>query len=169
MKVLLVDNNKDKIEKMAELYKEIWVDDGDSIKTRFLRHSTYVGYTGMVVQNDKNEIVGFAYGYTSLPGQYYNSLIEKEFDLKEKQKWLTDCFELVELAVHSSYRKQGIGKILMTKLFEEVENETTLLTTQVDNKQARNLYESLDWRVLKEPFFPQSKYDPFVIIGKELV
>ncbi|GIN86273.1 hypothetical protein J6TS2_26590 [Heyndrickxia sporothermodurans] len=56
------------------------------------------------------EIVGFAYGNTSLPGQYCNILIEKEFHLEEKHKWLSHCFEFVELAIHQSYRKQGPGK-----------------------------------------------------------
>lgn len=97
-----------------------------------------------MAQDDKSEVVGFSYGYTSLPGQYYNGLLEKEFSSTEQTKWLTDCFELVKLAVHPSYRKQGLGKMLITELLEGVGNKTALLTIQVNNNSARSLYESLN-------------------------
>ncbi|MGE6256924.1 GNAT family N-acetyltransferase [Heyndrickxia sporothermodurans] len=91
-----------------------------------------------------------------MPGQYYNNLLEKDFHLEEKHKWLNHCFEFVEVAIHPSYRKQGLGK------------NTAILTTQVNNIAARSLYESLNWKVLKEPFFPSDKNNPFGIMGKEL-
>lgn len=44
MKVLQLDSNEEYIEEIVDLYKEIWKTDDDSIKKRFLRHSTYEGY-----------------------------------------------------------------------------------------------------------------------------
>ena len=62
-------------------------------------------------------MIGFAYGYASLPGQYYHELLARAFDREECDKWLRDCFEFVELAVHPSFRKQGLGRMLTLKLF----------------------------------------------------
>lgn len=65
-------------------------------------------------------------------------------------------------------RKLGLGKELVTRLLEVVENKTAILTTQTDNKTARTLYESLNWTLLKEPFYPNDINNPYVIMGKEL-
>ena len=156
------------IQQTSELYKAVWGSEDSSIVERFLKHSTYQGYRGFAIESNDNKVIGFSYGYTSLPGQFYHELLAKEFDSEEYHKWLQDCFEFVELAVHPSYRQQGLAKMLITKLLEEVDNKTAILSTQMDNKSARSLYESLEWRVLKEPFYPGNLDQPYVIMGKEL-
>lgn len=163
-----IGGSTETIEKLANLYKEVWKSDDDSIKERFLRHATYEGYQGMMIVTDEDEVVGFSYGYTSLPGQYYHGLLAREFNSQEYETWLKDCFELVEVAVHPSHRRQGLGRLLVTKLLEGVNNRSSILTTQVHNEAARKLYESLGWVVLKEPFFPTEKKIPYVIMGKKL-
>lgn len=130
-----------------------------------LKHSDYEGFKGFFIKNEEENVVGFIYGYTSLPGQYYNTLLKKELTAEEQNVWLSDCFELVELAVHPDYRKQGFGRVLVKQLLECVENRTALLTTQVNNDSARNLYTKLGWRIIKEPFFPSNENTPFVIMG----
>jgi len=155
------------IDKVAGLYNTIWNSKDTSIKERILKHSTYKGYKGTILLTDE-EIVGFAYGYTSLPGQFYHEKLAKEFNSEEYDKWLTNCFEFVELAVHPDYRKQGFGRMLVNKLLQDVENKTVVLTTQVINSPARSLYESLNWITLKESFFPSYENDPYIIMGKEL-
>ncbi|SET54376.1 Ribosomal protein S18 acetylase RimI [Salinibacillus kushneri] len=169
VRILQINDREEKIQKIANLYQNVWQsEDNDSIYERFLRHSTYEGYKGLVVVNGYGEIAGFAYGYTSLPGQYYNGLLAKELDSIERKKWLGDCFEFVELAVDSNYRKQGFGRLLVRNLLEGLVHKTAILTTQVHNHSARHFYEGLDWEVVKEPFFPSEKSEPFVIMGKEL-
>jgi len=61
-----------------------------------------------------------------------------------------------------------LGRVLVEHLLERVENSTALLTTQVNNAFARNLYTKLEWEIIKEPFFPNDKDTPFVIMGKKL-
>nr|WP_304217247.1 GNAT family N-acetyltransferase [Fredinandcohnia onubensis] len=158
----------DVIQKVAELYKEVWNSEDHSIKERILKHSSYKGFRGFAILSKEDRVIGFAYGYTSLPGQFYHELLAKEFNSEEYHDWFQDCFEFVELAVHPSYRKQGLGKMLISKLVEGVDNSTTILTTQINNTSARSLYESLQWKVLKEPFYPSSLEHPYVIMGKEL-
>ncbi|MCG7344851.1 GNAT family N-acetyltransferase [Sporosarcina sp. ACRSL] len=168
LKVLDVASNE-VIQQISELYKEVWNSEDNSMKERILKHSTYKGFKGFVIKSNDYKVIGFAYGYTSLPGQFYHKLLAKEFNSEEYHKWLQDCFEFVELAVHPSYRKQGLGKMLITKLLKGVDNKTAILTTQVGNHSARSLYESLQWMVLKEPFYPNNSNLPYVIMGKLLL
>ena len=156
------------VQQVSELYMQVWKSEDLSIKKRILKHSTYEGFRGFIIMTEEDRVIGFAYGYTSLPGQFYHELLAKELNEKEYKLWLQDCFEFVELAVHPSYRKKGYGKMLITKLLEDVDNKTTILTTQMDNTSARSLYESLQWKVLKAPFYPGNSKEPYVIMGKEL-
>lgn len=168
VKVIELESNE-VIQKVSELYKEVWNSEDHSIKERIVKHSSYEGFRGFVIQSKEDRVIGFSYGYTSMPGQFYHELLAKEFNSEEYYDWLQDCFEFVELAVHPSYRKQGLGKMLISKLLEGVDNSTTVLTTQINNNSARSLYESLQWKVLKEPFYPSNTKMPYVIMGKKLL
>ena len=157
------------LQQVSELYKEVWDSEDNSIKERILKHSSYEGFRGFVVLSNKDKVIGFSYGYTSLPGQFYHEILAKEFNSEEYHQCLQDCFEIVELAVQPSYRKKGLGTMLITKLLEAVDNKTAILTPQINNISARSLYESLHWKVLKEPFYPSNSKQPYVIMGKKLL
>ncbi len=155
------------VEKVAQLYNSIWKEDS-SFVDRIQKHMSYEGFKGMIAVDEGGNMIGFSYGYLSRPGQYYYSLLEKALTEKQRDIWLSHCFELVELAVHPEFRKQGIGKQLLNELLEEVSTNTALLTTQVTNLPARTLYDQLKWTVIKEPFFPNESSEPYVIMGKKL-
>ena len=150
-----------------DLYRQIW---NHSIQERLNKHYRYHGFKGSVCISGDEEIVGFVYGYCSMPGQYYHELLANELGSVESKRWLKDCFELVELAVHPSHRNLGYGKLLVTQLLKEVQNQTAILTTQVTNQSARKLYQGLGWEVVKEPFIPgnSNAHSPYVIMGKVL-
>jgi ribosomal protein S18 acetylase RimI-like enzyme len=167
VKIVPLTSNNDVLQQASELHKDVW--NNEAIKERIIKHSSYKGFTGMAMLSKEEQVIGFSYGYTSLPGQYYHELLAKEFHPEEYHYWFQDCFEVVELAVHASYRKQGVGTTLMTKLLENVDHQTTILNTQSSNNIARALYTSLQWKVLKEPFYPDSLKQPYVIMGKELI
>lgn len=165
MNVLPIKQDENLLEKIDSLYREVW---NHSIKERLIKHASYEGFRGYVIISDDEEVLGFSYGYTSLPGQYYHELLSKELGPKEHEKWLADCFELVELAVHPSHRKKGLGKLLVNELLIGVDNKTSILTTQVNNHSARKLYEALGWFVVKEPFLPNVESSQYVIMVKVL-
>lgn len=167
VKVLELASNE-LLQQVSALYQMVWKNDDNSIKESIQKHRSYEGVRGFVVLSEEDNVIGFSYGYTSLPGQFYHELLAKEFNSEECQKWLSNCFEYVELVVHPSYRKQGMGKKLITKLLENVENETAILTTQVDNTPARSLYEALHWEVIKDSFYPSDSKQRYVIMGKEI-
>lgn len=165
--VSVVEIGKDEnlLETIDSLYRQAW---NQSIKERLIKHSNYDGFRGYIIMSDEEEILGFSYGYSSLSGQYYHELLSKELNTKEYEKWLQDCFEFVELVVHPSHRNQGYGKVLINELLKGVNNKTAVLTTQVKNISARNLYQGLGWVVVKEPFILNNNDSPYVIMGKVL-
>ncbi|HAM80257.1 MAG TPA: N-acetyltransferase [Ornithinibacillus sp.] len=151
------------IETVDLLYEQIW---NHSIKERLIKHSGYKGFRGNIIISDHKELLGFSYGYSSLPDQFYHNLLASELSSLEYEKWLKDCFELVELAVYPSYRGQGYGKQLITNLLADIQHKTSILTTQIENKSARSLYHSLGWEVIKEPFVSDQNGPAYVIMGK---
>ncbi|WP_243300470.1 GNAT family N-acetyltransferase [Bacillus litorisediminis] len=166
VRVVEIDRDPYILKTIDDLYRQVW---NHSIKERLIKHSSYKGYRGYVIISDKEEVLGFSYGYSSLSGQYYHDLLSKELGPIGYEKWLKDCFEFVELAVHPSHRHLGYGKLLVNRLLKEVNNKTTVLTTQVYNKPVRNLYQGLGWVVIKEPFIPNNDSSPYVIMGKVLI
>ncbi|MEH7239410.1 GNAT family N-acetyltransferase [Bacillus sp. JJ1562] len=163
-----IDLTENILDKVANLYKIVWDSADPLINERLLKHANYDGFKGIVILSDEEEAIGFSYGYTSLPGQFYHEKLAKEFSSEEYNKWLKDCFEFVELAVHPDYRQQGFGRILVNELLQDIKNKTVILTTQVNNRPARSLYESLNWICLKDQFFPSVKDNPYIIMGKKL-
>ncbi len=162
------DHSVHTAEEMAMLYQAIWKKEEDDFFERIQRHADYEGFLGIVAYNDTNECVGFAYGYKSEKGQYYRELLEKELTSDEIERWLSDCFEFVELAVHPSYRKNGFGREMADKLVNNSHRKTSILTTQLSNLAAQTLYTSLGWVVVKEKFIPSPTDEPYVIMGKVL-
>lgn len=164
MKIIKMDDTI--IGQIESLYSKVW---NQSIVERLKKHYTYEGFKGIALLNEEEQLIGFAYGYTSLPGQYYHGLLSNALNPSEYEQWLSDCFEVVELAVDPDFRRQGHAKTLMTELLKEVKQKTAILTTQTDNPSARSLYDSMGWVIVKEPFYPGVPENPFVIMGREFM
>ncbi|MGG2933003.1 GNAT family N-acetyltransferase [Bacillus pacificus] len=169
MKFVSIEKEEILIENMVKLYcKAFEKTNFTEMIERINRHIEYTGFKGIVAINDENEVVGFTYGYRSLEGQYYNQLMREALNLEQVEEWLQDCFEFVELAVHPQYRNEGLGTTLHNKLLEGISNRTSILTTQINNKKARSLYERLDWVDVLEAFHPNKNDIPYIIMGKTL-
>jgi ribosomal protein S18 acetylase RimI-like enzyme len=169
VKIINFDNSEKMRKRIAVLYSSVWNEDENVIITRLEKHSTYNGFKAIVAMNEEEQIIGFAYGYNSLKGQYYRELLENALTSEQVAYWLENCFEFVELAIHPFQRKKGIGRRLVNLLLEDVDNKTSILTTQQDNIPAKSLYRTLNWRVIKEPFLPNGATGKsYVIMGMEL-
>ncbi|HEX7064090.1 MAG TPA: GNAT family N-acetyltransferase [Bacillales bacterium] len=93
-------------------------------------------------------LIGFAYGYSSLPGQFYRGKIAAQLSETQANDWLSDCFEFVELAVNPSYKRLGIASQLHDILSDNVDYKTFILTTWVHNSPAINLYKNKGWELI---------------------
>ncbi|MYL32421.1 GNAT family N-acetyltransferase [Pontibacillus yanchengensis] len=135
------------------------------VRERFEKHSSYPGYVGLRAICDE-EIVGFAYGYTSLNDPFYYSHVAQLLSDDEKDRWLTNCFEFVELAVLPNYSGQGIASTLEKRLLDKSFHDTSIFITGVENVQARTLYTNLGWEPVKEG--PLVDGEHMIIMGKQL-
>lgn len=135
-------------------------------KQTITKHSTYSGFKGITYINESDKVVGFAYGYTSTPGQFYRQKLEEQFNKEEKKRWLSDCFEFVELAVDPISRQSGIGKQLHDSLLLQINHKTSLLTTSTDNAPAINLYKAKNWQTIKDNVVVIPSTKPQLIMGK---
>ncbi|MCU9614662.1 GNAT family N-acetyltransferase [Caldibacillus lycopersici] len=160
-------NNDLVVERIPPLYELVWKKEESNFIHQFYRHLTYPGFQGIVATNEMQELVGYAYGYISTKGQYYHELLRSTLEQDNQDFWLKDCFELVELGVHPLFRNQQIASKLLDHLFSNVTNTTALLTTQVDNTAARNLYSKHGWQAVNQQFLPNT-IAPYVIMGKVL-
>jgi ribosomal protein S18 acetylase RimI-like enzyme len=164
--LLQLEHHPEFFDSIAGLYHQVWAQGDIHFAERLKRQSQYDGFRGLVL-TESEQVLGFCYGYHSLAGQYYHDLLARGLGPVGTQQWLSNCFELVELAIAPQARRQGIGKLLCQSLLINVPYRTAVLTTQTDNYPARNLYISLGWQNLIEPFYPNT-VQAFVIMGKIL-
>jgi len=113
-------------------------------------------------------IVGFAYGHTSRPGQWWYDAVTKRLDPAVNAVWMDDPFEVVELAVRPGFQGQGIGGRLHDALLRGLPHRTAVLSTAAAETAATHLYRKRGWVILSETFtFPGSSV-PYVIMGLRL-
>ncbi len=134
--------------------------------TQFERHAEYPGYRGFAAV-EADEVLGFVYGYTSAPGQFYHDQLAATLGPDRTSEWLGDCFEFVELAVADDARRQGLGTNLHDTVLDGLAHETSVLTTGVENEPARRLYERNGWRTIHDSF-ELNGTNPMVVMGREL-
>jgi GNAT superfamily N-acetyltransferase len=161
---------------VVELYRSAWANtkfrpakgDLDSFGERFLQHSENPDFR-MSLALDDEWAAGFAYGYTSVPGGWWRRTVTAELEESAVRFWFEDCFEFAELAVAPERQRRGVGGALHDELLDHLPHQTSLLSTQQGNEEARSFYARRRWQVVRENFlFPQKSY-PYIILGLELV
>lgn len=98
---------------------------------------------------DGDALVGFAYGYTGDPGQWWTDNARTVLPPDVADEWLGGHFELVSIGVLDIARRNGVGRELMHRLLDGLPHQRMLLMTTADaTDPARRLYASEGWRVL---------------------
>ena len=130
------------------------------------RHALYGGFRAFGAFNADTKLVGFSYGYTSVPGRWWRETIAGPLTIAQREYWLTDAFELAELHVHPSAQGLKLGSQLHDLLLHGLPHQTALLSVMHRSQRARHLYHSRGWQTLVDELrFPTEPRTPFSLLG----
>ena len=142
-------------------------DRGREIRQRMKdTHGRRAGFRMLVALESPERVVGMTYGYHGSKGQWWHDAVLKQLSKEQTAEWLSDAYELVELAVHPAHQGRGIGTALIYELLDGRPESTCVLSTRVDS-DAHRLYERLGFEHIKEMMFTPGGW-PFYVMGKKL-
>ncbi len=173
--VRIVEVSPDKmIERLSEILEiysivhglgERAIKERDEIMRRHFRRRGFRGFIAI----DGDRLVGFSYGYTGEPGQYWYDRVWAAMNPEQRRRWMEpEHFEFVELAVHPEYQRRGIGGRLHDLLLEDRPEPVALLTVRADNESAISLYRKRGWVVVLDDFRFSPDGVRFFVMGKIL-
>jgi ribosomal protein S18 acetylase RimI-like enzyme len=131
-------------------------------------HTTYAGFACRAALRPDGRLVGFAYGYTSAPGQWWHDLVRRAVPDAVADAWLGDAFELSEMHVLPHYQGGGIGRRLLTSLSAALPHRAVLLSTPDADTRAFRLYRSLGFEDLARNHRFPGDARPFAVLGARL-
>ncbi len=133
------------------------------------RHAERAGFRLLAARDsDDGRIVGFAYGYDSVPGQWWHDTVRQALPPLLAAVWMADAFELAELAVHPAQQGHGFGARLHDELLAGVERQSALLSTAHAETVALGLYRRRGWRTLADYFYFPGVPEPYRILGLDV-
>jgi len=116
-------------------------------------------------------LLGFGYGYTSEPGQWWHDQVRSALRRDERRVWLTECFEVVELHVRPPAQGHGLGAAQLRSLLGMAVGRTTLLSTpEADEATSRawRLYRRFGFEDVVRNFRFPGDTRPFAVLGRTL-
>jgi ribosomal protein S18 acetylase RimI-like enzyme len=117
---------------------------------------------------DDGPLLGFIYGYTGEPGQWFHDRIRAALAPEIAEHWLADVYEVVEFAVRPEAQGRGIGGQLHDALVSSLTNRTAILSTRQEDTAAIRLYRRRGWQpILTDYQFPSSA-KLYTILGLDL-
>ncbi|MCK9520740.1 MAG: GNAT family N-acetyltransferase [Dehalococcoidia bacterium] len=142
-------------------------DRGREVRSRLRSvHRSRPNFRGFIAKTPGGEVAGMCYGYHGEHGQWWHDMVRNALTAEQARDWLSDSYELVELAVSPAYQGRGIGRALIERLLEDCDEATCVLSTRTDS-QAHELYRRMGFEVITiMAFAPQGA--PFYVMGKVL-
>jgi ribosomal protein S18 acetylase RimI-like enzyme len=132
------------------------------------RHIVNEGFACRAAVRDDGTLVGFGYGYTTLPGQWWHDIVRKALPRSVAEEWLTNAFELSELHVMPGHQGQGLGRALLTSLARDLPHAAILLSTPDSDTRAFRLYRDLGFLDLRRQYLFPGDSRPFAVLGLRL-
>jgi ribosomal protein S18 acetylase RimI-like enzyme len=114
-------------------------------------------------------LVGFGYGYTGRPGQWWHDRVAAAMDEEARARWLDPLpFELVELAVEPELQSRGIGARLLAALLDGLPHARALLTARRDDERVQRFYARHGWAVVVDELRFGAEFPVYSVLGREL-
>ncbi len=117
---------------------------------------------------EAGRIVGFGYGYTAHPGQWWYDVVAPVMMDEQRAQWLASAFELTELAVMPEYQGWGIGGRLHDQLLADLPHRTAVLSTIRLDTPAFRLYRKRGWVIVLDRIMFPNVVRPYRIMGLDL-
>jgi ribosomal protein S18 acetylase RimI-like enzyme len=132
------------------------------------KHVSIDGFACRAALLDDGTLVGFGYGYTTMPGQWWHDLVRRALDREAGRSWLADAFELSELHVLPEYQGGGVGRRLLTSLAAALPHSAMLLSTPDADTRAFRLYRDTGFVDLARNYLFPGDARPFAVLGARL-
>ncbi|HVU92392.1 MAG TPA: GNAT family N-acetyltransferase [Jatrophihabitans sp.] len=132
------------------------------------KHVAYDGFACRAALIEDGTLVGFGYGYTTKPGQWWHDLVRNAVPGELARDWLRDAFELSELHVLPQYHGIGIGRRLLTSLADGIPHAAMLLSTPDADTRAFRLYRDTGFVDLARNYLFPGDARPFAVLGARL-
>jgi GNAT superfamily N-acetyltransferase len=118
--------------------------------------------------SERGEITGFAFGHTLLPGNSWWDNVPPAMTEAARERWLMDCWVLVEFGVLPEWQGRGLGGRLHDAVLAGLPHATAVLSTPQLETNALALYRKRGWVTLLAEFSFPDVPGPFLILGRDL-
>ncbi|HST46478.1 GNAT family N-acetyltransferase [Jatrophihabitans sp.] len=135
--------------------------------THMLRHAGFDSFRCRAALDADGRMLGFGYGYTSMPGQWWHDLVLRAIPAGA-QEWLGYAFELSELHVTPPAQGAGLGERLLRSLADGLPHRTMVLSTPEGENRAWRLYRRLGFEDLARDHLFPGDHRPFGVLGARL-
>jgi ribosomal protein S18 acetylase RimI-like enzyme len=137
------------------------------------RHAGNPGLRALVaVEDGSRRIVGFAYGFRGVPGQWWHDVVWSGIVATAGQAsaeaWLASALEIAEVHVLPEFQQRGIGRQMLLMLTADRAERTALLSTRDAKTPARHLYRQLGFADLLTSFQFPGGGPPYAVMGAPL-
>jgi ribosomal protein S18 acetylase RimI-like enzyme len=137
-------------------------------RTRLRRHSARDDFRFLGAFAG-DELVGFVYGYTGAPGQWWYDRVAGALDREARRRWLDPGhFEFTELAVRPDFQGRGVGSRLHDRVLEGLAHERALLSALADNASVVAFYHRRGWETVLDRLRFEPGRPEFTIMGRTL-
>jgi ribosomal protein S18 acetylase RimI-like enzyme len=128
-------------------------------------------FRAVATLDDEENLMGFGYGYHSEPGQWWHDQVRAALSRTDRNRWLSSCFEIVEMHVRPVAQGRGLGEAQLRDLVAQTNDATALLSTpEADEAKSRawRLYRRTGFvDVVRRLIFPGDPR-PFAVLGRDL-
>jgi ribosomal protein S18 acetylase RimI-like enzyme len=132
------------------------------------KHVHNDGFACRAAVDPDGSLIGFGYGYTTKPGQWWHDLVRRALDRPSASQWLTNAFELSELHVLPDRQGSGIGRRLIVELAGALPHAAIVLSTPDTDTRAFRLYRDLGFEDLARNYLFPGDSRPFAVLGVRL-
>jgi ribosomal protein S18 acetylase RimI-like enzyme len=163
-------------EQLADVYRQAFAgpphheppEAADRFRESLHRHAELPGFRAVAAWGPGADLVGFGYGHTSLPGQWWHDLVAAALAPDVVARWLDAPFVMVDLAVRPRRQREGIGGRLHDLLLESTPHPTAVLSARQDDADVQRLYHGRGWQEIGRDLALVPGGDPVVILANRL-